>query len=136
MTTTLTQDAQQHVRIALTVAMALEDIKPKALEALVTDLINTPSLAHILATAGQYDKTRDTLASITYDPYGFRLEMCDATGMMCDGLAESEHPLVIEKTVHHVNDRCIARVVHEDTGSRTIWRLVLIQIDRSVGLFD
>lgn len=137
MTTQLTLETQRSVRIALKSAMIFETVDhTPALEALGTDLLNTVSLQDILATAGVCDNASDVLVSITHDPFGMRLRMCDATGMFDDGLGEAEHDLVIDRTIHHVNDRCIARVIREDTGVRTRYRLVLVQTDIDVALLD
>lgn len=132
MTHALHPDTKQYVRIELKSALAYTRIDDtQSFDALLADLLDTESLHHVLETAGPGKaKDEDVLASITYDPHGFRLAEYRESGVFYDGLLETaDRPLRLDDTVYPVNDRCDARVLYDDIDDRRTWRLVLVDTD-------
>lgn len=130
--TILHPDTQRAVRFELKSALAYTRIDDaQSFDALLADLLDTESLHHVLETAGSGKaKDEDVLASITYDPHGFRLKEYQEADIFYDGLLETaERPLRLDDTIHPVNDRCHARVLYDDIDDRRTWRLVLIDTD-------
>lgn len=132
MTHALHPDTQQHVRFELKSAFAYTRIDDaRSFDALLADLLDATALHHVLATAGPgKEKDEDVLASVTYDPHGFRLEEYRTSDIFYDGLLETpDRPLRMDANTYPVNDRCHARLLYDDIDDRRTWRLVLIDTD-------